>query len=87
MRRFFPALLVALGMALATPAWSQGDLIDINSASKQQLEALHGVGPVRADAIIKGRPYKGKDELLQKKIVPENVYNGVKDKIIARQKS
>jgi DNA uptake protein ComE-like DNA-binding protein len=61
-------------------------LIDINSASKAELEPLKGIGPVRAEAIIKGRPYKGKDELVEKKIIPANVYADIKDKIIAKQK-
>ena len=61
-------------------------MLDINTASKAQLEVLKGVGPVRAEAIIKGRPYKGKDELVQKNIVPANVYADIKDKIIAKQK-
>ena len=69
----------------ATPAAAA--LLDINSASKAELDALPGIGSARADAIIKGRPYKGKDELAQKKIIPENVYSGIKDRIIARQKS
>lgn len=60
-------------------------LLDINTATKEQLQALKGVGVVRAEAIIKGRPYKGKDELAQKKILPQNVYDDVKGKIIARQ--
>lgn len=60
-------------------------LLDINSASKADLDALPGIGAARSDAIIKGRPYKGKDDLLRKKIVPTNVYNGIKDKIIAKQ--
>ncbi len=67
----------------ATPA---ADLIDINSASPDQLATLSGIGPARADAIVKGRPYKGKDELLRKKVIPESVYNGIRDKIVARQK-
>lgn len=69
--------------AAATPA---AQLLDINSASKAELDALPGIGSARADAIIKGRPYKGKDELTQKKIIPDNVYAGIKDKIIAKQK-
>lgn len=95
MHRILPALFIAFGITLAapttsiviTPAVAQANLIDINSAAKADLEALKGVGPARADAIIKGRPYKGKDELVQKKIVPESVYKDIKDKIIAKQKS
>ena len=60
-------------------------LIDINTASQAQLEPLKGIGPARAEAIIKGRPYKGKDELVQKKIVPQNVYDDIKEQIIAKQ--
>lgn len=71
----------------APTAAKQADLIDINSATEAQLSALPGVAKARSEAIIKGRPYKGKDELLSKKIVPENVYNDIKDKIIAKQKS
>jgi competence ComEA-like helix-hairpin-helix protein len=65
----------------------QGALIDINSASKDELQQLAGIGPARAEAIIKARPYKGKDELHRKKIIPESVYNGIKDRVVARQKS
>jgi DNA uptake protein ComE-like DNA-binding protein len=60
-------------------------LVDINSATSAQLDALKGIGPARAAAIIKGRPYKGKDELVTKKIIPKSVYDGIKDKIIAKQ--
>jgi DNA uptake protein ComE-like DNA-binding protein len=73
----------------ATPAPAPAmrvELIDINSATADQLDALKGVGKARAAAIIKGRPYKGKDELVQKGIVPQNVYDDIKDKIIAKQK-
>jgi DNA uptake protein ComE-like DNA-binding protein len=95
MRSFALATILAIALALgaatasipSTPAVAQASLIDINSASKESLESLKGVGPVRADAIIKGRPYKGKDELIQKKFVPQSVYDEIKDKIIARQRS
>ena len=94
MRHLIRATLLALAVVLAAPAaqfvtisaQAEANLIDINSAPKDQLDALPGIGPARADAIIKGRPYKGKDELVQKKIIPQNVYNGIKDKIIAHQK-
>ena len=67
-------------------AQSQSTLIDINRASAADLMALKGIGPARAEDIIKGRPYARKDELVQKKIISESVYEGIKDQIIARQK-
>ena len=64
----------------------KAELLDINSASRNELDALPGIGPARADAIVKNRPYNGKDDLVNRKIIPQNVYNGIKDRIIARQK-
>jgi competence protein ComEA len=61
-------------------------LIDINSASSAELDVLPQIGPARAEAIIKGRPYKGKDDLLHRKIIPANAYEAIKDKVIAKQK-
>lgn len=61
-------------------------LLDLNSATAEELSKLKGIGDVRSAAIVKGRPYKGKDELVQKKIIPEGVYAGIKDQIIAKQK-
>lgn len=78
-----PAIKSAPAATTAKPA----ELIDINHATADQLSTLPGIAKARSEAIIKGRPYKGKDELVQKKIIPENVYNDIKDKIIARQKS
>ena len=63
-----------------------GQLVDINSASAEELDRLPGVGAARAKAIIANRPYNGKDDLTQRKIIPPNVYSQIKDKIIARQK-
>ena len=60
--------------------------MDINTASEKELATLKGVGDVRAKAIVKGRPYKGKDELVAKKIVPQGVYDDIKEQIIAKQK-
>lgn len=63
----------------------QGALVDINTAPAAELDKLPGIGSARAQAIIANRPYKGKDELVQRKIVPQNVYDQIKDKIVARQ--
>jgi len=59
--------------------------IDINRAKADELMTLKGIGEARAAAIIKGRPYVRKDELVAKKILPESVYNEIKDKIVAKQ--
>jgi competence protein ComEA len=87
MQKSAPAAAPATKAAPTTGTAKQADLIDINSATEAQLTTLPGIAKARSEAIIKGRPYKGKDELLSKKIVPENVYKDIKDKIIAKQKS
>jgi DNA uptake protein ComE-like DNA-binding protein len=67
------------------PPAAQGNLVDINSATKEELDALPGVGAARAEAIIKNRPYRAKNELADKKIIPQATYDGIRDMIIARQ--
>jgi competence protein ComEA len=64
----------------------KAELLDINSATADELKALKGIGDAYSAKIIAGRPYKGKDELVQKNIVPEKTYAEIKDKIIAKQK-
>ena len=63
------------------------DLLDINSASKQDLMQLPGIGDALSQKIIDNRPYRAKNELVQKKIIPQATYDKISDKIIAKQNS
>ena len=85
-----------IGFTQAKPANTQAkptpaakpkeELLDLNSAKREQLMALPGVGDTYADKIIAGRPYKNKMELVQKNIVPKQIYAKFSAMVIAKQK-
>jgi len=78
-----PSLFLSPAPAIAG---HKGELLDINTSTAQQLKALPGIDEVYAEKIIQGRPYARKDELVQKNILSRGKYEGIKYKIIAKQK-
>jgi competence protein ComEA len=69
----------------AASSKKSAELMDINSASKQDLMTLPGIGDAYSQKIIDNRPYRGKNELVQKKIIPQATYDKISGQIIAKQ--
>ena len=77
--------VLAQGVRPAPPAASApSGQIDLNSASRDDLMTLDGIGEVRADAIIRARPFKAKTDLVERRLIPEALYEKIADKVMAR---
>ena len=68
----------------SVPKLAPGQKVNINAATKEQLEALPEIGPVKAQAIIDGRPYQKTEDIMKVKGIKEGTYNKIKDYITLR---
>ncbi|MEO8167380.1 MAG: helix-hairpin-helix domain-containing protein [bacterium] len=82
----FAFLLLGSNVFSQTASKSSETLLDLNSATLDELIALPGIGEKYAAKIIEGRPYKMKTELLSKDIIPSKTYRKISKKVIAKQK-
>ena len=82
----FPLVPLPVTDLSGLQAAEKDDLLDLNTATAEQLKALPGIGDAYTEKIIKGRPYQRKDELVQRQILPRAKYEGIKYKIVAKQK-
>lgn len=96
MKKLISAILLSLAMFVPTPSWQPSvsakpavaekiAVVDINTADQAALQVVPGIGDAYSKKIIAGRPYKSKDELWRRKILPKGVYDKVKDSLIAKQ--
>ena len=77
--------LVASAQTRPAPAPAPAsNQLELNSASRDALMTLDGIGEVRADAIIRARPFKAKTELVERRLIPEALYEKISDKVFAR---
>ena len=95
MRNLLKAIAVAVALLFGAPSASwvntasaagkKAEKLDINTASEDQLRALPGIGDAYAKKIVAGRPYKAKDELWEKKVIPKATYQKIRDQVVAHQ--